>query len=77
MNLLQDSDETSPMESIARGDLQRWVTQELDTRDELIIVLYYYETLTMREIGQALGCSESRISQRDWIPSSAGSGPIG
>ena len=64
MNLLQDSDETSPMESIARGDLQRWVTRELDTRDELIIVLYYYETLTMREIGQALGCSESRISQR-------------
>ena len=64
MNLLQDTDETSPMESIARGDLQRWVTRELDTRDGLIIILYYYETLTMREIGQALGCSESRISQR-------------
>ena len=28
MNLLQDSDETSPMESIARGDLQRWVTRD-------------------------------------------------
>ena len=33
-------------------------------RDHLIIVLYYYEQMTMREVGQALGISESRVSQR-------------
>jgi RNA polymerase sigma factor for flagellar operon FliA len=64
MNLLEDCEHATPLQAIERGDLQRWVTRELDTRDGLIIILYYYETLTMREIGQALGCSESRISQR-------------
>ena len=64
MNLLQDGENASPLNAIHRGDLQRWVTRELDTRDGLIVILYYYESLTMREIGQALGCSESRISQR-------------
>ena len=32
--------------------------------DRMIVVLYYYESLTMREIGAVLGCSESRVSQR-------------
>ena len=64
MNVLEDCEHATPLQAIERGDLQRWVTRELDTRDGLIIILYYYETLTMREIGQALGCSESRISQR-------------
>jgi RNA polymerase sigma factor for flagellar operon FliA len=30
----------------------------------MIVVLYYYESLTMREIGAVVGCSESRVSQR-------------
>jgi len=29
----------------------------------LIIILYYYEELTMKEIGNTLGLSESRVSQ--------------
>lgn len=54
----------SPLRQLQRKDLQRWVTQGMDRRDRLIILLYYYEEMTMREIGLALGCSESRISQR-------------
>lgn len=32
-------------------------------RERLVIILYYYEELTLKEIGDALGVSESRVSQ--------------
>ena len=54
----------SPLHGLTRDDLRQWVTRELDQRDQLIVVLYYYEDMTMREIGIAIGCSESRVSQR-------------
>jgi RNA polymerase sigma factor for flagellar operon FliA len=35
----------------------------LPERERLVIALYYYEELTLREIGEVLGVTESRISQ--------------
>ena len=35
----------------------------LPEREKLVITLYYYEDLTLREIGEVLGVTESRISQ--------------
>ncbi len=35
----------------------------LPEREKLVISLYYYENLTLREIGEVLGVSESRVSQ--------------
>ncbi|MDP6460157.1 MAG: sigma-70 family RNA polymerase sigma factor, partial [Gemmatimonadota bacterium] len=35
----------------------------LPSRERLVIALYYYERLTLKEIGSLLGVSESRISQ--------------
>ena len=35
----------------------------LPGREKLVIALYYYENLTLREIGEVLGVTESRISQ--------------
>ena len=32
-------------------------------KEQLVLVLYYYEELTMREIGEVLGITESRVSQ--------------
>lgn len=32
-------------------------------RERLVIILYYYEELTLKEIGESLGVSESRVSQ--------------
>jgi RNA polymerase sigma factor for flagellar operon FliA len=49
---------------LEREDLRKWLTEGLARRDRLIVVLYYYEQITMKEIGRALGCSESRVSQR-------------
>jgi RNA polymerase sigma factor for flagellar operon FliA len=39
------------------------VVRQLPERDQVIIALYYYEGLTLSEIGQVLGVSESRVSQ--------------
>jgi RNA polymerase sigma factor for flagellar operon FliA len=37
--------------------------KELPERERLILALYYYEELTLSDIGQVIGLSESRISQ--------------
>ena len=35
----------------------------LPEREKLVVALYYYESLTLREIGEVLGVTESRVSQ--------------
>ena len=47
-----------------QDDLRSFVVRGMESMDRMIVVLYYYESLTMREIGAVLGCSESRVSQR-------------
>jgi RNA polymerase sigma factor FliA len=39
------------------------VVDQLRERDQVIIALYYFEGLTLAEIGQVLGVTESRVSQ--------------
>ena len=41
----------------------RLVTKGLNRNERLIIILYYYEELTMKEIGMTLDLSGSRVSQ--------------
>jgi RNA polymerase sigma factor for flagellar operon FliA len=61
---LPDRSQPSPLTDAEKRDLKRWVTRGFTRRDHLIIVLYYFEQMTMREVGDALGISESRVSQR-------------
>jgi RNA polymerase sigma factor for flagellar operon FliA len=37
--------------------------RELAERDQVVVALYYWERLTLAEIGQVLGVTESRVSQ--------------
>jgi RNA polymerase sigma factor for flagellar operon FliA len=37
--------------------------ESLPERERLVVALYYYENLTLREIGEVLGVTESRVSQ--------------
>jgi RNA polymerase sigma factor for flagellar operon FliA len=37
--------------------------QELPDKEQKILVLYYYEELTLKEIGEVLAVTESRVSQ--------------
>ena len=58
--------EDDPLFRCLRGELRERLTEAIDQlpeRERLVMTLYYYEELTMREIGLALGVVESRISQ--------------
>ncbi|HSO01363.1 MAG TPA: sigma-70 family RNA polymerase sigma factor, partial [Gaiellaceae bacterium] len=37
--------------------------ESLPERERLVVALYYFESLTLREIGEVLGVTESRVSQ--------------
>ncbi|MGA2497146.1 MAG: sigma factor-like helix-turn-helix DNA-binding protein, partial [Tepidisphaeraceae bacterium] len=43
--------------------LRSMITKGLSRAEQLIIVLYYFEQMTMKEIGLTLDLSESRVSQ--------------
>lgn len=44
-------------------DLTKKMIKTLTQQERLVVSLYYYEELTLREIGEVLGISESRVSQ--------------
>jgi energy-coupling factor transporter ATP-binding protein EcfA2 len=46
-----------------KRDIKNFLTKRLTRDERLIIVLYYYEEMTMKEIGATLDLSESRVSQ--------------
>ena len=50
-------DETETREALAEA------IAALPEREKIVITLYYYEELTLREIGEVLGVTESRVSQ--------------
>ena len=50
-------DETETKELLADA------ISRLPEREKLVVTLYYYEELTLREIGEVLGVTESRVSQ--------------
>ena len=52
------------MQHTERELIRDYLTRGLKDQDRLIITLYYYERLTMSEIGSVLGVSESRVCQR-------------
>ena len=63
IDILEDKKGEDPTRRIQKGDLMRLVTKGLNRNELLIIILYYYEELTMKEIGATLDLSESRVSQ--------------
>ncbi|WP_420239902.1 FliA/WhiG family RNA polymerase sigma factor [Telmatobacter bradus] len=58
--------EEDPLFRCLRGELEERLADaivHLPDRERLVMTLYYYEEMTMREIGLALGVVESRVSQ--------------
>jgi len=59
-------EQTSASDDLAREEeaaLLREAVSRLPERDRQVLALYYYEGLTLREIGELLGVTESRVSQ--------------
>ncbi len=63
IDVIRDTRAESPAFTVQKTDLQSLVTKGLSRAERLIVVLYYYEEMTMKEIGQTLDLSESRVSQ--------------
>ncbi|RME73230.1 MAG: FliA/WhiG family RNA polymerase sigma factor [Planctomycetota bacterium] len=63
VDMLCDRREPEPMARIERKDLLEAATRLLNEKERLIVLLYYFEEMTMREIGLTLGLSESRVCQ--------------
>jgi len=63
VDILEDGKGEDPTMDIQKEDLMKLVTRGLNRNERLIMILYYYEEQTMKEIGATLGLSESRVSQ--------------
>jgi RNA polymerase sigma factor for flagellar operon FliA len=63
IDVIRDAKQESPVQQIQRQDLQTLITKGLSRAERLIVILYYYEEMTMKEIGTTLDLSESRVSQ--------------
>jgi len=63
IDIIRDDSQTNPLAEIQRNDLKDLITKGLSRAEKLIVLLYYYEGMTMKEIGATLDLSESRVSQ--------------
>ena len=66
LDTLQDPGAPDPAHVVDTTELKDRIADaiaRLPEREKLVVALYYYENLTLREIGEVLGVTESRVSQ--------------
>ncbi len=63
IDIIKDKKSKNPLIEAQKQDLKNLLTKGLTRAERLIVVLYYYEEMTMKEIGATLDLSESRVSQ--------------
>jgi len=66
LDCLAGKSEADPQTQLRLTELKEIIAKAIDTlpeKERLMISLYYYEELTMKEIGEVLGITESRVSQ--------------
>ncbi len=65
-DVIPDQQAANPQEELIEEELNQRLAQAISTlpeRDQMILSLYYYEELTVSEIGEVLGISKGRVSQ--------------
>jgi RNA polymerase sigma factor FliA len=66
IDTIEDPEAPDPQGSLSQTELREAIADaiaRLPEREKLVVTLYYYEELTLREIGEVLGVTESRVSQ--------------
>ena len=66
LDTIQDPTAVDPAQEMDLTDMKDRLADaiaRLPEREKLVVALYYYENLTLREIGEVLGVTESRVSQ--------------
>lgn len=63
VEILADRKCIDPLDTIQQRDVLDMITRNLTKKERLIVIMYYYEGLTMREIGEIMELTESRVCQ--------------
>ncbi len=66
LDYLADYANPGPLAQLELAELKEALAraiEELSEQDRLVVTLYYHEELTMKEVGEVLGLTESRVSQ--------------
>jgi RNA polymerase sigma factor for flagellar operon FliA len=66
IDTIEDTQGPNPQSMLAETEMKEAIGEaiaRLPEREKLVVTLYYYEELTLREIGEVLGVTESRVSQ--------------
>jgi RNA polymerase sigma factor for flagellar operon FliA len=63
VEIVEDRRDVDPSSDVQKKELVELITRGLSRKERLILLLYYYEELTMKEIGATLDLSESRVCQ--------------
>lgn len=66
ITLVEDEKSPNPEKTLEEQEKIEYLTKALDLlneKDRTVLSLYYYERMTLKEIGKVLGVSESRVCQ--------------
>ena len=63
IDVIRDNRQDDPSDAVQGAELKTLLEKGLSVTEKLILTLYYYEELTMKDIGRTLDLSESRVSQ--------------
>lgn len=65
-DLLENPESDNPYKSLEHEELKKLLIEAIENlseQEKIVMALYYYEELTLKEIGQVLNITESRVSQ--------------
>ncbi len=66
LDTISDPTAADPQEALDTSEVKDRLAEAIESlpeREQLVVALYYYENMTLREIGEVLGVTESRVSQ--------------
>ncbi len=63
LEMLPDNNAADPLTELVRADLKDMAIRGLSEKEKLVLVMYYFDNLSLKEIGAILNLSESRVCQ--------------